>query len=233
MIEGSVTEVRGLVDTVEGIQDMGRSIANSTDEQREATESIGGTLKTVAEGAGTMADQVKSLKSQAHDRVAEASESRETSAQLLEAVGTMRNSVDEFARRLRSSADLASPEEAKEMAEAAARHIQDVGIDQARKDFQDPSSRWIDRDLYVLAINDDYIAEVQVARPELIGENVYDFQDSQGKYTAREIVQTKDRRWLSYVSPHPITGEPAEKKAYAVRVGSMVVSVGAYAQEGH
>jgi hypothetical protein len=144
----------------------------------------------------------------------------------------LRRHIDDFSMRMRAAGELATPEEARALAEKGADHLSRVGIDQAKRDFEDPQSEWIDRDLYVMVLNDDYKCEVHAARPELTGQNIYDAPDKAGKMTFREFVATRTARWIEYLSSHPVTGALAEKSTYVVRTGPYVVAVGAYKSQG-
>jgi len=73
---------------------------------------------------------------------------------------------------------------------------------------------------------------VNPAFPELEGQNLYDLQDSQGKYFIHEeleTLKTKDDCWMDYMWPKPGETEPSKKLVYVkkVIVGQDTLVVGA------
>jgi cytochrome c len=66
------------------------------------------------------------------------------------------------------------------------------------------------------------------ANAALIGKNLIDLKDTNGKLLIRELVSTKDQAFVDYTWPHPVTKKILPKSTYVVRVGNCLIGVGAY-----
>ena len=87
-------------------------------------------------------------------------------------------------------------------------------------------------DTYVFIKDIKGIELVNPAFPELEGQNLYDLQDSNGKYFIREeleILKTNDDCWMDYMWPKPGETTPSQKWVYVkkVIVGQDTLVVGA------
>ena len=122
----------------------------------------------------------------------------------------------------------ASLDEAKAMALKAAEHYRQSGADKAFSDFNS-SPDWHDRNLYVFAVRNDGTQAANGGNPALIGRNVIDMRDVDGKLTNREMLAVKDQGWVEYKWRNPQNNTVQEKATYVVRVSDdTIVAVGAY-----
>jgi cytochrome c len=122
----------------------------------------------------------------------------------------------------------ASLDEAKAMATKAAAHYRQAGATQALEDFQ-KSPAWRDRDLYVFAVNKEAVMLVNPVSPALVGKNLWNLKDVDGKPFEQEIVATRTEAWVDYKWRNPQTNAIDQKSSYIVRVGDdTVLGVGAY-----
>ncbi len=125
------------------------------------------------------------------------------------------------------SDDRATREEARAMAEKAAAHFGAVGAATAFADFQKPE--WRDRDLYVFGVNTDGTQSAHGANPALVGRNVLDMLDMDGKLTNRAMLAIEDRGWVEYKWRNPATNAIEPKLTYVIRVNAdTILAVGAY-----
>ncbi|MGD9740499.1 MAG: cache domain-containing protein [Bauldia sp.] len=122
----------------------------------------------------------------------------------------------------------ATPAEAQAMAEAAADLLATQGPEVAIAAFN-TAPEWRDRDLYVFAIGIDGVTLAHVD-PGQIGQSVLDLVDANGVYFVREFLAIDDRGWVDYSYTNPTTGLTEPKQSYVVRVGDVVLGVGAYAE---
>lgn len=99
--------------------------------------------------------------------------------------------------------------------------------DKSNKEFHD-------RDLYVFIYNLKGVCVAHGARPALIGKNLIDLKDQDGKYLIREMValaKGKGSGWVNYKWPNPITNKIDDKSSYIERMGKdYFVGVGVYRQ---
>lgn len=120
-----------------------------------------------------------------------------------------------------------TPAEAQAMAEAAAAYLTANGPEIAYPAFND-GPEWHDRDLYVFVIADGGVNLAHGANPALIQTNIADLVDRNGVYFVREFLEVETAGWIDYVYTDPITGLDEPKTSYVIRLGDLIVGVGAY-----
>src|SRR5271169_2393193 len=126
----------------------------------------------------------------------------------------------------------------KAEAVAMVKRVQDTfkaqGADAAFKAISDPSNKdFHDRDLYVFAYDMTGICVAHGARPALIGKNLIDIKDQNGKYLIREMVKTANgvgSGWIDYKWPNPLNNKIEDKSSYFEKMGDYFVGVGIYKQ---
>ncbi len=127
-----------------------------------------------------------------------------------------------------AAADRATPDEAKSMALKAAQYLRDVGPDTAYAAFNAKDGPWHDRDLYVVVQDDQFTVRAHGAIPALIGRSFPDLKDVDGTPFTRNWKAVQTEGWVDYKWQDPVTKEVRPKSSYIVRVGDVVVAVGAY-----
>jgi len=128
------------------------------------------------------------------------------------------------------AADRGTPDEAKVLAEKAAVYLKANGSEKSFPVFQAKDGGFQDRDLYVTVADPTGTMLVNGGMPALVGKNLIDLKDIDGKPFEREIVATKDAAWVDFKWLNPVTKAVELKKTYQIRVGDYIVGVGAYAQ---
>lgn len=126
------------------------------------------------------------------------------------------------------AAEYGSRDEAKVMSEKAAAFFTANGKDKAFAAINDGTDGFKDRDLYVFAYDDAGTCVAHGANKGLIGKNLIDFKDVDGKPLIREIVATKTTAWVDFKWQNPQTKAIEQKHAYVVRAGNLTFGVGAY-----
>jgi signal transduction histidine kinase len=126
------------------------------------------------------------------------------------------------------AADYGSREEAKAMAEKAALFFKTNGKDKAFAAITDGTDGFKDRDLYVFVYDDTGTCVAHGANKALIGKNLLDIRDTDGKALIREIVAVKTTAWVDFKWQNPQTKAIEQKHAYVVRAGDYTFGVGAY-----
>ncbi|HZB93573.1 MAG TPA: cache domain-containing protein [Stellaceae bacterium] len=119
-----------------------------------------------------------------------------------------------------------TPDEAKAMAIRAAALLKEDGPDKAFAEFAQPAFH--DRDLYVMVYDDKGNCLFHGANPVLVGKNLLELKDTNGKLTMHEFVAVQDAAWVEYSFADPVTKKVAPKATYVIRVGHDLVGVGAY-----
>jgi cytochrome c len=126
------------------------------------------------------------------------------------------------------AAERATPDEAKTLAEKAAEYLKANGPDKSFPVFQAKDGGFQDRDLYVTVADTKGVMLANGAMPALIGKNLIDLKDVEGKPFEREIVAIKDAAWVEFKWRNPMSNTVELKRTYQIRVGDYIVGVGAY-----
>jgi cytochrome c len=123
---------------------------------------------------------------------------------------------------------------AQALAERAAQHLAKVGREQAFKDFHDPAGGFLDGDLYVFVFDLEGVLHVSGGFPRATGRNL--LQHGEPAFTNTSgilrVAKQEGKGWFEYQWRNPCTGRAATKISYVIRVGDLVVGVGAYLREG-
>jgi len=108
-------------------------------------------------------------------------------------------------------------DEAKALVDAAVEHVKKVGPEQAFKDFTDDKAAWTKKDLYVMAYDNHGKCVGHGANPKLVGKDLIDLKDPNGKPLIRELIDIarKGGGWVDYDWPHPQTKKLEGKSTYA------------------
>lgn len=128
--------------------------------------------------------------------------------------------------------DHGTKDEAKAMSTAALAHIKKVGNDQAFKDFTSDKANWTKKDLYVFAMDLKGVVLAHGANEKLVGKNLIELKDQNGKLFAREFVDvgtSKGEGWVDYDWANPVTKKVEGKSSFVKRIpgfdGFVVVGV--------
>jgi len=114
------------------------------------------------------------------------------------------------------------------MAEKAAAYLKENGPEKSFPVFQAKDGGFQDRDLYVTVADSKGVMLANGAMPALIGKNLIDLKDVEGKPFEREVVAVKDAAWVEFKWRNPMSNAVELKRTYQIRVGDYVVGVGAY-----
>jgi cytochrome c len=121
---------------------------------------------------------------------------------------------------------------------AMVKRVQDMfkrdGADATFKAVSDSSTKaFHDRDLYPFIYDMSGRCVAHGARPALIGKNLIDLKDQDGKYLVREFIEIAKgpgSGWLDYKWPNPLTNKIEDKSSYVEKMGDYWVGVGVYRQ---
>jgi cytochrome c len=124
----------------------------------------------------------------------------------------------------------------KDEAVAMVKRVEDMfskdGPDATFKAVSDKSvSEFHDRDLYPFVYDMSGNCVAHGARPALIGKNLLDLKDQDGKYLIREMVDIANgsgKGWVDYKWPNPLSNKIEDKASYVEKMGNYFVGVGVY-----
>jgi cytochrome c len=131
-----------------------------------------------------------------------------------------------------SASDNGTKEEAVAMVKRVEAMFAKDGADATFKAVSDKSNpAFHDRDLYPFIYDMKGICVAHGARPALIGKNLIDLKDQDGKYLIQEMVAIANgpgSGWVDYKWPNPLTNKIEDKTSYIEKMGDYFVGVGVY-----
>lgn len=124
---------------------------------------------------------------------------------------------------------------AQALAERAAAHLAKAGAAQAFKDFQDPAGGFLDGDLYVFVFDFEGVLMASGGFPHRVGRNLVSGYHEPSATNIRNLIavaRNQGKGWSEYTWVNPCSGRRELKISYVIKVGDLVVGVGAYLREG-
>lgn len=118
---------------------------------------------------------------------------------------------------LSGSASRASKEECVEFVGKAVDYFKAQGAQKALAEFNNPKGAFIDRDLYIVAYDENGVTLAHGHNPALVGKDRLDEQDADGVFYNRrrvELAQTDANFWLFYKFTDPLTKKLLPKATY-------------------
>jgi signal transduction histidine kinase len=130
------------------------------------------------------------------------------------------------------AADKGSANEAVAMVKKAVALIKSDGKEKAFAAFSDPANKdFHDRDLYIYVYDLNGVAVAHGVNPKLVGKNLLDMKDNEGKPMIQEMVKVakeKGSGWVDFKWPNPVTKAVESKSGYVERAGDLLVGSGVY-----
>src|ERR1700688_807090 len=123
--------------------------------------------------------------------------------------------------------------EATAMVQKAIAHIKKVGREKAFAEFDSKSGASTDRDLYVVVYDMKGKVLAHGANEKMIGKDVIDLRDSDGKYFVKERVEMMSKSpeakgWQDYKFMNPVTRQIEPKQMYLQRYEDLIIGCGIY-----
>jgi cytochrome c len=132
-----------------------------------------------------------------------------------------------------AASDRGSRDEAVAMVKRVEALFQKDGPDVTFKAVTGQDRAFHDRDLYPFVYSLDGVCVAHGANPALVGKNLIDLKDQDGKFLIRELAATAKEPgagWVDYKWPNPTTKLIEAKSSYVERMGDYFVGVGIYQQ---
>ena len=123
-----------------------------------------------------------------------------------------------------------SPEQAVRLVKKAVAFYQANGLEKALDEFSDPKGPFKEGEVYIFAYD---LTGTMLAHPNpaLIGHNLTDVPDADGKYFRKEFVTvalTKGSGWVDYKYQNPKTKLMERKTTYVEKVEDVIICCGVY-----
>ena len=124
-----------------------------------------------------------------------------------------------------------SAEEAKAMVEEVVSLFNAQGKDKTLAEINNPKGKFVKGELYVFAYNLHAVVIAHPINPKLIGNDLTDVPDANGKLFRKEIIElakTKGVGWVDYKYKNPATNKVENKTTYFKKTGDVIFGCGAY-----
>ncbi|MCG6538181.1 MAG: cache domain-containing protein [Syntrophales bacterium LBB04] len=136
-----------------------------------------------------------------------------------------------FVTGLALAAEKGTAKEAKQMVDKGVAYIKANGKDKALAEFNNPAGKFINKDLYLFALDFNGITLAQGGNPKLVGKNMMYVQDADKKYFIQDMIslaKSKGNGWLDYKWTNPRTKKVEDKSTYVQRYEDFLIGCGIY-----
>jgi signal transduction histidine kinase len=125
----------------------------------------------------------------------------------------------------------ATPAEATALVKKGMAYLKANGKDKAYAEISNKQGQFVDRDLYLVVYGLDGVVRAHGANEKMIGKNLIDLKDVDGKAFVKErveLAQSKGSFWQDYKFTNPVTKKIEPKAMYCERVDDAVLCGGVY-----
>lgn len=136
-----------------------------------------------------------------------------------------------FATGAIAAADGATAKEAEAMVKKGVAYVKANPRDKAMAEISNKQGQFVDRDLYLFVNTLDGVYLAHGANPKMVGKNLIDMKDIDGKEYVRErmnLAKTKGSFWQDYKFVNPVNKKIEPKQLYCERADDLVVCGGIY-----
>ena len=129
------------------------------------------------------------------------------------------------------AAEFATKPEAEAMVAKALKYWKANGNDKTYAEIGKKDGQFTDRDLYVVIYGLDGTVRAHGANPKMIGKNLMEIRDVDGKFFVKERVEMAKKKqpfWQDYKFTNPTSGKIEPKTMYCVPEDDMVLCGGVY-----
>jgi signal transduction histidine kinase len=126
--------------------------------------------------------------------------------------------------------------DAKALVKRAAAYVKYQGKQKALAEISTPKGMFDKGELYVFAYDLQGVMVAHPKNPALIGQNLLNVPDTEGKLFRKEIVEKAKSHgsgWVDYVYLNPETNRQEHKTTYFQKVDDIIVCCGVYKDYSH
>lgn len=129
------------------------------------------------------------------------------------------------------AAEFATKPEAEAMVHKALKFLKANGKEKTYSEIDRKDGPFVDRDLYLTVYGMDGVVRAHGANPKMIGKNLMEIKDVDGKAFVKERVELAKKKqpfWQDYKFTNPVSKQIEPKTMYCVPEDDMVVCGGVY-----
>ena len=130
----------------------------------------------------------------------------------------------------------ADRDDAKALVKNAAAYVKYQGKEKALAEISTPKGMFDKGEVYVFAYDIQGVMLAHPKNPSLIGQNLLNVPDTEGKLFRKEIVEkakSQGSGWVDYVYLNPETKRQEHKTTYFQKVGDIIICCGVYQDYSH
>ncbi len=130
-----------------------------------------------------------------------------------------------------AAADKGSADEAMALVKKAAAYMKANGKDKAVAAFNDPKGQFVDRDLYIFAIDPTGLTVANGSNAKLVGKNVMSMKDQDDKPFIKQFMElgaSAGKGWVDYRWVNPVSQKIETKSTYIEKVDGLIIGCGIY-----
>jgi len=129
-----------------------------------------------------------------------------------------------------AASDRATLEEAKAMVKKAREYIRKNGREKAFAEIDKRDGMFVDRDIYIYVYDKDLKNLAHGGNPRLIGKNLAELRDPDGKYVNKGLLEAAQKGGGTYTFKflNPASNKIETKTGYAEMEGDIMVGSGVY-----
>ncbi len=124
-----------------------------------------------------------------------------------------------------------NPADAIAMVEKGLSYMQKNGKDALVQEINNKNPDFINGSIYLYVRGLDGIVIAHPINPKLIGKNMLDLPDADGKYYRKEIIalaKSKGKGWVDYRYNNPVSKQIENKTTYIFRSNDVILEAGIY-----
>ena len=130
-----------------------------------------------------------------------------------------------------SKGEFVTADEAQAMVKKGVAFVKANGKDKGYAEITNQKGQFIDRDLYLVVYGLDGVVRAHGANERMVGKNLLDLKDVDGKEFVRERVElgkAKPSFWQDYKFTNPVSRKIEPKSMYCERLDDTVLCGGIY-----
>jgi len=135
------------------------------------------------------------------------------------------------AANVQAKSEVATRDDAVTMVKKGVAFIKASGNDKGYAEVSNKTGKFVDRDLYLVVYGLDGVVRAHGANEKMIGKNLIDLKDVDGKPFVKERVEMGQKQatfWQDYKFTNPVTRKVEPKQMYCERLEDTVVCGGIY-----
>ncbi|MFZ6775560.1 cache domain-containing protein [Undibacterium sp. Ji83W] len=124
-----------------------------------------------------------------------------------------------------------NPADAIAMVDKGLAYMQKNGKDALVQEINNKNPEFINGSIYLYVRGLDGVVIAHPINPKLIGKNMLDLPDADGKYYRKEIIalaKSKGKGWVDYRYNNPVTKQIENKTTYIFRSNDVILEAGIY-----